>query len=56
MYKHEALSFMCVSIYTNKCNMQCLNNGLNKLKVNDLTHVKMLMVQEMWKNSLNHSI
>jgi hypothetical protein len=24
--------------------MQCLNNGFNKLKVDDLTHVK------MWKN------
>jgi hypothetical protein len=28
----------------------------NKLKVNDLIHVKMLIFQEMWKNSLlNHS-
>jgi hypothetical protein len=46
---------MCVSIYTNKCNMQRLNSGFNKLKVNDLIHVKMLIVQKMWKNSLNHS-
>jgi hypothetical protein len=40
---------MCVSIYTSKCNMQCLNNYFNILKVNDSTHVKMC------KNSLNHS-
>jgi len=32
-----------------------VNNGFNKFKVDDLTHVKMLIVQEMWKNSLNHS-
>jgi hypothetical protein len=41
---------MCVSIYTNKCNMQRLNSGFNKLKVNDLIYVKMLIVQEMWEN------
>jgi hypothetical protein len=36
--------------------MQHLNNGFNKLKVDDLTHVKMLIIQEMWKESwLNHS-
>jgi hypothetical protein len=35
--------------------MQCLNSGFNKLKMDDLTHIKMLVVQEMWKNSLNHS-
>jgi hypothetical protein len=46
---------MCVSIYTIKCNMQHLNNGFNKLKMNDLTHVKMLIFQEMWKKLLNHS-
>ncbi len=46
---------MCVSIYTNKCNMQHLNSGFNKFNVYDSTHVKMLIVQEMWKNSLNHS-
>jgi hypothetical protein len=36
--------------------MQHLNNDFNKFNVNDLTHVKMLIVQWMWKNSLNHSI
>jgi hypothetical protein len=46
---------MCVSIYTIKCNMQRLNNGFNKFKMNDLTHVKMLIFQEMWKKLLNHS-
>jgi len=35
--------------------MQCLNNGFNKLKVNDSTHVKMMIVQEMKDISLNHS-
>jgi hypothetical protein len=38
---------MCVSIYISKCNMRHLNNVFNKLKVDDLTHVKMLIVQEM---------
>jgi len=41
---------MCVSIYISKCNMQRLNNGFNKFKVSDLIHVKMLIIQEMWKN------
>jgi hypothetical protein len=35
--------------------MQCLNNNFNKLKVSDSTHVKMLIVQEMWKDSVNYS-
>ncbi len=38
---------MCVSIYISKCNMQCLNSDFNKLKVDDSTHVKMLIVQKM---------
>ncbi len=38
---------MCVSIYTNKCNMQHLNNGFNIFKMNDPTHVKMLIVLEI---------
>ncbi len=46
---------MCVSIYINKCSMQCVDNGFNKFKVDDLTHVKMLIVQEMWKIPLYHS-
>ncbi len=29
--------------------------GFNKFKMDDSTHVKMLIVQNMWKNSLNHS-
>jgi hypothetical protein len=32
-----------------------LNNGFNNLKVNDLIHVKMYIVQKMWKISLNNS-
>jgi hypothetical protein len=32
-----------------------LNNGFNKFKMDDSTHVKMLIVQKMWKKSLNHS-
>jgi hypothetical protein len=35
--------------------MQHLNNDLNKFKTNDSTHVKMLIVQEMWMFLLNHS-
>jgi hypothetical protein len=38
---------MCVSIYISKCNMQCLNNDINKLKMDDSIHVKMLIVQEL---------
>ncbi len=45
---------MCDSIYINKCNMKHLNNGFNKFKVIDSIHVKMFIVQKMWKNSLNH--
>ncbi len=37
----------CVSIYISKCNMQCLNNGFNKFKMDDSIHVKMLILQEM---------
>ncbi len=46
-YKCEALIVMCVSIYINKCNMQCLNNGFNKFKVDDLIHVNMFIIQKM---------
>jgi hypothetical protein len=35
--------------------MQHLNNNLNKFKLHVSIHVKMLIVQEMWKKSLNHS-
>jgi len=35
--------------------MQRVNNGFNKFKMDDLTHVKMLIVQEMWKIPLYHS-
>jgi hypothetical protein len=38
-----------VSIYFNKCNMQLVNNGYNILKINGLTHVHMLIIEEMWK-------
>jgi hypothetical protein len=54
-YKCETLTcYMCVSIYTNKCNMQHLNNGFNKFKTDDSSHVNMLIVQEMCSNSLKH--
>ncbi len=32
-----------------------MNNGLNKLKVDNLIDVKMLIVQKLWKHSPNHS-
>jgi hypothetical protein len=35
--------------------MQCLNSGFNKLIMDDLTHIKMLAIQEMWKKSLKIS-
>ncbi len=44
-YKCEALScYVSFNIYTSKRNMQHLNNGFNKFNVDDLTHVKMLIV------------
>jgi len=46
---------MCILIYINKCNIQYLNNGFNKFKVHDSIHIKLLIVQKMWKNLLNHS-
>jgi len=46
---------MCASIYISKCNMQYLNSGFNKFKMDDSIHIKMLIVQKMWKHSLNHS-
>jgi hypothetical protein len=46
---------MCVSIYISKCNMKHLNNVFNKFKVSDLTCGKMLIIQKMWRKSLNHS-
>jgi len=46
---------MCVSIYISKCNMQHLNNGFNRFKVSDFYHGKMLIIQKMWRKSLNHS-
>jgi hypothetical protein len=42
----------CVSIYFNKCKIQLVNNGFNILKVNGLTHVHKLIIEEMWKKSL----
>jgi hypothetical protein len=45
---------LCV-FHINKCNMQHLNNGFNKFKMDETTCLKMLIVQEMWKISLNHS-
>jgi hypothetical protein len=41
-----------VSIYFNKCQMQFVNNNFNILKVNGLTHVHILVIEEMWKKSL----
>jgi hypothetical protein len=52
--RHEVV--MCISMYGNKCNMQRLNIGFSKLKMDDWTHVNMLIVQEIWKNLLIRSI
>jgi hypothetical protein len=38
---------MCVSIYISKCNMQHLNSGFNKFKMDNSTHIKMLIIQKM---------
>jgi hypothetical protein len=32
-----------------------MSNGLNTFKMNDPIHVQMLIIQEMWKNSLTCS-
>ncbi len=54
-YKYEALNCcVCFNIYINKCKMQFVTNGFNILKVNGLTHVHMLIIEEMWKKSLIH--
>jgi hypothetical protein len=45
----------CVSIYFNKSKMQLVSIGFNILNVNGLTHVHMLITEEMWKKSLIHS-
>jgi hypothetical protein len=42
---------MCVLIYINKCDMKHFYNAFNKLKVDDSTHVNMLIVHKIWKNS-----
>jgi hypothetical protein len=46
----------CVSIYFDKCKMQLviMSNDFYILKVNGLTHVHMLIIEEMWKKSLIH--
>jgi hypothetical protein len=44
-----------VLLYYNKCKMQFVSNGFIILKVNDSIHVHMLIIEEMWKNSLIHS-
>jgi hypothetical protein len=36
--------------------MQHLNSGFNNVNVDDSTHINMLIVQKMWKSSLNYSI
>jgi hypothetical protein len=41
--KHSIV--ICVSIYTSKCNVHHLNSGFNKLKVDDSTQVKMLIIK-----------
>jgi hypothetical protein len=46
---------VCVSIYTNKCNIKHLNNDFNKFKVDDSTHVNKFIIQKKWKTSFNHS-
>ncbi len=46
-YKCEALSYVCVSIYINKCNMEHLNNEFDRFKVDDSIDVKMLIIQKM---------
>jgi hypothetical protein len=33
-----------------ECKMQFVNNGFNTFKMNDSTHVQMLIIQEMQKN------
>jgi hypothetical protein len=54
-YKCETLNYYYVSIYINNCNMQFLNNGFNKLKVDDLTHIKIFHNSKNMKKLVNHS-
>ncbi len=41
--------FLYTSIYKNcdECKMQLMSNAFNTFKVNDLTHMQMLIVQKM---------
>jgi len=32
-----------------------MSGGFNKIKMDYSTHVKMLIIKKMWKDSLNHS-
>jgi hypothetical protein len=38
-----------------ECKMQFMNSDLITFKVNDSTHVQMLIIQEIQKKSLTHS-
>jgi hypothetical protein len=42
------------SIYKScgECKMELMNDGFNTFKVNDSSHVQMLIIFKMWKNSL----
>jgi hypothetical protein len=31
-----------------ECKMQCMSNGFNISKMNDSTHMQMLIIQKMW--------
>ncbi len=41
----RGIILFCVFQYISKCNIQCLNNGFNKSKMDDSTHVKMLIIE-----------
>jgi hypothetical protein len=51
-FKYNVRLANSISKKIDECKMQLMSNGLNIFKMNDPSHVQMLIVQEMQKNSL----
>jgi hypothetical protein len=47
--------YASISKNCSECKMQLVDGGFNKFKMDDSTHVKMLIILKMWKDSLNDS-
>jgi len=47
--------YTSISKNCSQCKMQLMSGGFNKIIMDDSTHVKMLIINKMWKDSLKHS-